>query len=311
MNAAAVRYGDLTQLDPSTLPKVDLLIAGVSCQPWSRVGLRLGFKDTRVDTLFCTFLIAAVMQPKAIFLENVDAFVEAAGGKVWLFVKQLARVVGFQPQVQQACASEWRVPQVRKRAFMTFVRSDLAKLIGVPRCPRKLKDGTANPGLGRVPLDDILLPFSQVRHLILPDCENRVRWVRNPDLIKAPLSETEKLLPVVAGLMDGCKLISSRVFINFIPAVKASAAGLGGCAHLIAQRIPGTKKFVARQMHVLEVIAMQEAPEWGIALHHSVHPAVAVSGIGNSCPARLFMPYLKALIVHFRPVSTFRPKTLA
>ena len=89
----------MTKVDPSKLPYVDVLIGGISCQPWSRVGLQLGFEDTRVDTLFSTFLIAAVMQPKAIFLENVSAFVEAAKGQVWQFVKDLALLVGYVPQV--------------------------------------------------------------------------------------------------------------------------------------------------------------------------------------------------------------------
>jgi len=54
-------------------------------------------------------------------------------------------------------------------------------------------------------------------------------------------------------------------------------------------------------------VAMQEAEELGVVLHHSSFPQVAVAGIGNSCPARLFMPFWQAFVQHFKPISTFQP----
>ena len=309
VNKQAVRFKDLTAMDPADLPYVDLLVGGVSCQPWSRVGLQLGFTDSRVDTLFATFNIAAAMQPKAIMLENVAAFIEAASGKVWQFVQELARSVGYTPQVWKACASEWKVPQVRKRAFMIFIRTDIAKVIGMPSNPATGRKGVDNDRCGRVALEDVLMPFDEVQHLVVPGFESRVRWVRNPDLRAAPLSDQESKIAVVAGLMDDSKSNDCRVFVNFIPAVKANAGGLGGNSHLVAQRVPGSLRFVVRHLHVLEVIAMQEDAAHGAVLHHSVHPDLAVAGIGNSCPAKLFMPHLAALVRHCKPVSTFVPKS--
>jgi hypothetical protein len=307
VNPTASRYRDVNTLDPAKLPKVDLLMAGISCQPWSKVGLQLGFKDSRVDTLFSVFHIAAVMQPKAIFLENVATFASAAKGKVWQFVCNLARLVGFEPALWSSCASLWQVPQVRKRAFMVFLRKDISGLIGPPTNPADTKHGVARGHLGRRTLEELLLPYDQTKHLVVPDFKRRVNWVRNPDLTIKPLSDTGQLLPIVAGIMDGDKRCSNRALINFIPAVKASTQGLGGSAHLVAQRVPGTVQFVVRHLHVLEVIAMQEAEEWDISLFHSAHPEQAISGIGNSCPARLFLPHLKALTEHCKPVSLFVP----
>ena len=311
VSKGAFRYRNLLDLNPADLPAVDLLVAGLSCQPFSLAGLRLAWRDTRTDTFFATMLIAACMQPKALILENVAAIFTSAKGRIWRFIKGIALQVGYEAKIYMACASEWAVPQVRQRAFIFMLRQDIAKRIGMPLDPKMLPLTRAPaPGLGVRTLELFLLPWRDVAHLAVPNCKSRIIWVRNPDLTAAPLSACELTKPVVVAFIDAKGLNTNKVFVNFIPAIKATASGLGAYSHLVAQQCP-SGEFVARHLHIREVMSMQDAPELGISLHFPAIPELTLAGIGNSCPARLALPYMQAFIQHCKPISTFRPRSLA
>ena len=70
-----IQLGDITRVDWSTLPKIDLLLAGSPCQGFSSLGKKLNFEDPR-STLFFKFHEALqIMQDRnpdlAWLLENV------------------------------------------------------------------------------------------------------------------------------------------------------------------------------------------------------------------------------------------------
>jgi DNA-cytosine methyltransferase len=66
-----IRLGDVTKIDYSKLPSVDLLIAGSPCQGFSFAGKQLNFNDAR-SSLFFEFVKALkITKPKYFLLENV------------------------------------------------------------------------------------------------------------------------------------------------------------------------------------------------------------------------------------------------
>lgn len=66
-----VQVGDITKLDLSTLPKIDLVMGGSPCQGFSFAGKQLAFDDPR-SALFFEFQKAiSYLQPKYFLLENV------------------------------------------------------------------------------------------------------------------------------------------------------------------------------------------------------------------------------------------------
>ena len=65
----------------------DVLLAGFPCQPFSKIGLREGFKDITKGTIF--FHIARIIEqtmPKAIFLENVENLVSHDEGRTFRII---------------------------------------------------------------------------------------------------------------------------------------------------------------------------------------------------------------------------------
>ena len=66
-----IQVGDITKLDLSTLPKIDLVMGGSPCQGFSFAGKQLAFDDPR-SALFFEFQKAiSYLQPKYFLLENV------------------------------------------------------------------------------------------------------------------------------------------------------------------------------------------------------------------------------------------------
>ena len=66
-----IQLGDVTKIDYSSLPKIDLLIGGSPCQGFSFAGKQLNFNDPR-SKLFFEFVKAKdTLQPKYFLLENV------------------------------------------------------------------------------------------------------------------------------------------------------------------------------------------------------------------------------------------------
>jgi DNA (cytosine-5)-methyltransferase 3A len=66
-----IQLGDVTQIDASQLPKIDLIIGGSPCQGFSFAGKQLNFDDPRSKLFFEFVRLKNELEPKHFLLENV------------------------------------------------------------------------------------------------------------------------------------------------------------------------------------------------------------------------------------------------
>ena len=66
-----IQLGDVLDVKPSDLPKIDLLIGGSPCQGFSFAGHQLNFDDTRSKLFFEYVRLLKALKPKYFMLENV------------------------------------------------------------------------------------------------------------------------------------------------------------------------------------------------------------------------------------------------
>ena len=81
-----VQLGDVTAVDPDSLPDIDLLIGGSPCQGFSFAGKQLNFDDPRSKLFWEYVRLLNALKPKYFLLENVkmkkesmDVITEALG----------------------------------------------------------------------------------------------------------------------------------------------------------------------------------------------------------------------------------------
>ncbi len=110
--------GDITQIEPTEIPKFDILLAGFPCQPFSNAGLKKGFDDTRGTLFFDIAQIAKYHKPKVLFLENVKGFKNHDKGNTFRVVKETLEELGYRVFSEVLNAKHFGVPQNRERIYI-------------------------------------------------------------------------------------------------------------------------------------------------------------------------------------------------
>jgi len=111
--------GDITNPDINWSAfhgKIDILTAGLPCQPHSIAGKRKGTDDVRDLTgPFCN--IVEKVQPEWILVENVEGYRSSEGGKAWRTLHRRLRAGGYTVADRVIDAADF-VPQRRKRLWI-------------------------------------------------------------------------------------------------------------------------------------------------------------------------------------------------
>lgn len=118
-------HGDITKISVRDIPEHDIICAGFPCQPFSISGDQKGFDDPRGKLFFNVVDIAKYHRPKVIFLENVKNFEKHDDGKTLKRVKDELKNIGYTVYSKVLCASNYGVPQARKRIYIVAFRNDI------------------------------------------------------------------------------------------------------------------------------------------------------------------------------------------
>lgn len=124
-NGKSYFAGDITKIDPLSIPDHDVVCAGFPCQPFSQAGLKKGFEDTRGTLFFNVANIVKVKKPKAIFLENVRGLLTHDNGKTFEVIKNTMIELGYSFHYKIVKASDFNCPQHRPRLYMICFRNDI------------------------------------------------------------------------------------------------------------------------------------------------------------------------------------------
>lgn len=119
LDIAHVKDWPLREADVKKFPfadmadNIDLLAAGVPCQPWSIGGKHRGFEDER--NLFPDTIRAIVaLRPKAILIENVKGLTRGSFANYFTYIQWMVRF----PEVQRRTSEDWMAHRTRLERYV-------------------------------------------------------------------------------------------------------------------------------------------------------------------------------------------------
>lgn len=123
-----MEIGDITNLDSRhkirKLPNFDALFAGFPCQPFSLMGTKGGFNDTRGTLFFQIVNILSLKTPDFFVLENVRGLKTHDGGKTYRRIIQiLTDELGYNVRAEILNTADFGVPQLRRRLYFIGVKN--------------------------------------------------------------------------------------------------------------------------------------------------------------------------------------------
>ena len=118
--------GDIKKIREDEIPEHDILCGGFPCQPFSISGNQAGFSDPKSGMLFFEIIrIAKQHTPKMILLENVANLESHDSGKTLKRMLEELEKIGYTTYEKILCASDYNIPQRRRRLYIVAFRSNL------------------------------------------------------------------------------------------------------------------------------------------------------------------------------------------
>ena len=144
-------YQDIILLDGRDYEnKIDILVGGSPCQSFSSVGFQGGLDDTR-GTLFYEFArLIKEIKPKVFIYENVRNLLNHDKGKTWSIIQSVFDSLGYKYYFSVLNASDYGIPQTRRRLFVIGFKKEIAYMINFKFPPAnkdlqfKMKDFSMN-----------------------------------------------------------------------------------------------------------------------------------------------------------------------
>lgn len=260
-NFGELPKGDITLIDEKDIPTHDILCAGFPCQAFSISGKQRGFEDSRGTLFFEIARIVKYHKPKILFLENVANLKRHLDGETISRMVEILEDLGYKVFYEVLNASDYGVPQARKRVYFLAFRSDLG--IKDFKFPLPTNEDVA--------LEDILLSN-----------EETIKYIIKRDNILIKDIEVSKRVnqPIRIGTINKGGQ-GDRIYSPKGHAITLSAYGGGTGAKTGAYLIDG----VVRKLSPKECLAVQGFP------HNYVLP-VSDSQAWKQCGNSVALPVL-------------------
>jgi len=139
VNFGETPHGDITEIEAADIPDHDILLAGFPCQPFSIIGSKKGFEDTRGTLFFDIARILARKKPKAFVLENVKMLVGHDKGRTMRKIKEVLADLGYHFEIKVLNALDFGLPHKRERVFIVGYHRKIAYEFPQHRLHKKIK----------------------------------------------------------------------------------------------------------------------------------------------------------------------------
>jgi len=116
---------DIRRINSSDIPECDGIIGGPPCQSWSEAGALRGIDDSRGQLFYDFIRILRDKKPKFFLAENVSGMLANRHSEAVKNIIKLFEDSGYDVFIKLLNASDYGVPQDRKRVFYVGFRSDL------------------------------------------------------------------------------------------------------------------------------------------------------------------------------------------
>lgn len=272
-NFNEVPAGDITEIPETEIPEHDILAAGFPCQPFSISGKRLGFEDTRGTLFFDVARIVKQHMPKLVILENVGSFKTHDKGNTLMVVEETLDDLGYNLFYEILNASEFGLPQARKRIFMVAFRNDLN--VNEFEFPK----GNNN----KIALKEMLETYEDTKEYIIdrPDIKfdkSKLDMLEDMDMLNKPFR--------VGTINKGGQ--GERIYADIGHAITLSATGGGAGSKTGAYLVDGT----VRKLSPRECARIQGFPE---KFKIPVSDGQAWKQFGNSIPINVLRAILNKI----------------
>ncbi len=284
--AAEVECGDVNALSfAAWRDRVDVLVGGPPCQPWSTGGKRLGSDDPR-DGWPAYVKALTQIQPRAFIAENVAGFATGVRKDHFLTLIRNLEDLDFKVRAKVVNAADYGVPQRRLRLL----------IVGTRELPFQFPGPTHGNGTDT--------PWRAAGDIIGPDAMGTpnpsiITYARNPDLRPNPYDghvyngggrpiDLSKPAPTLLASMGG----------NKTPWVDTRAVVPEYHAHLMSGGTPRVGKVPgARRITVEEAALLQTFPQ---GMSFAGRRSSCYRQIGNAVPPLLAEVIGKELLRQLR-----------
>ena len=125
-----LNLGDITKVDTSKLPRIDMVSYGFPCQDISLAGKQKGLfnedgTQTRSGLFFEALRIIEDTKPKVAIAENVKNLTSKKFAEQFSIVLDSLEAAGYNNYWQVLNAKDYGVPQNRERVFIVSIRKDI------------------------------------------------------------------------------------------------------------------------------------------------------------------------------------------
>jgi len=115
----------IRDIELDEIPECDGIIGGPPCQSWSEAGSLRGIKDKRGQLFFEFIRLLRAKKPKFFLAENVSGMLAKRHSNALAYIQELFEESGYTLSFKLLNASDYAVPQDRKRVFFIGYRNDL------------------------------------------------------------------------------------------------------------------------------------------------------------------------------------------